>query len=381
MGGVGEMWLEAGRLIRGEVPWFVKAFGSRADGPVPVFIYHTIDPVVFEAHLLFLAENGYETWDADTYLEYMSGRTKGNPRAVVLTIDDARLSVWTRGYPLLKKYGARAVVFVIPGLTAVAPPRESSGKSLADGDDEIVNWSEIRLMHESGHVDIQSHSLLHAQVPTCGRVVGFLGPSVRIRAFDSIPAPKGYEFLAVQPDREVFAGFPIFEGRSLFEARSRYVPPEGFLEDCVSAFRSGALSGNCAGQREISRFLDGIGWGPARLVADGRYEPLLSEVRESLIRSREMIEERLPGKKVRHFCFPYGAYSDEAVAAVKGAGYSSAYLSYVQGKGENRPGDSPYAIVRLKNDYLLRLPGAGRKSLASVIGLKLARRLRGESGY
>jgi peptidoglycan/xylan/chitin deacetylase (PgdA/CDA1 family) len=381
VGGLGEIWIEAGRLIRGEVPWFVKAFGSRADGPVPVFIYHTIDPVVFEAHLLFLAENGYETWDADTYLEYLSGRTKGNPRAVVLTIDDARLSVWTHGFPLLRKYGARAVLFVIPGLTPDGPVRpHGSDRSEAGGrDDEIVNWSELEIMHLSGLVDVQSHSLYHNQVPRSPKVVGFLGSGTRIRPFDSIPVPHGYEDLPALPRREDLQGLPIFEGSSLFAGGSRYVPPGGFVEACLE--RASSLAEDGPGGEPADRVLERFGWPVERLAAEGSYTPVEGEIRDSLAKSRAVIESRLPGKKVRHFCFPYGTYSAGAVAELGPAGYSSGFLSYVRGRGENGPGTDPRGLVRVKNDYLLRLPGKGRRPLVSIIAMKAARRLKGETGY
>jgi peptidoglycan/xylan/chitin deacetylase (PgdA/CDA1 family) len=38
-------------------------------------------------------------------------------KSVLLTIDDARSSVWRFAYPLLKKYQMNAVVFIIPGWT------------------------------------------------------------------------------------------------------------------------------------------------------------------------------------------------------------------------------------------------------------------------
>ena len=40
-----------------------------------------------------------------------------NNKTVLLTIDDARSSVWRYAFPLLKKYEMNATVFVIPGLT------------------------------------------------------------------------------------------------------------------------------------------------------------------------------------------------------------------------------------------------------------------------
>lgn len=371
-----ELCLEGRRFLRREYPSFITSGSvARGDG-VPVFVYHTIGRGRFEEHLRFLFENGYETWDADSYLDYLSGSKAENPRAVVLTIDDARLSVWTRGLPLLRKYGARAVLFVIPGLTPDGPVRPSGGdcEETEEGDDEIVNWSELEIMHQSGLVDVQSHSLYHNQVPRSPKVAGFLGPETRIRPFDSIPVPYGRENLPALLRREDLHGLPIFEGSSLFAGGSRYVPPPGFLEACTAAYRA-------EGRLDSGRVLRRIGWPVERLAAEGRYAPVEGEIRESLRKSKEMIESRLQGKKVRHFCFPYGIFCSAAVAELDPAGYSTAFLSYLRGRAENRPGDDPYSIVRVKNDYVLRLPGRGRRPLVSIMAMKAARRLKGETGY
>ncbi|MBI3392171.1 MAG: polysaccharide deacetylase family protein, partial [Nitrospirae bacterium] len=282
------------------------------------------------------------------------------------------------GFPLLKKYGARAVLFAIPGLTRDGGPRSVGNGPAGAEDEDVVNWSELTIMHESGHLDVQSHSLYHAQVPCSPKVVGFLGPGVRVRPFDSIPVPRGFEDLPVRPRRAECYGLPIFEGSPLFAGGKRFVPPPAFVEACTAAYRSAERRFDSG---RPDRFLRRIGWPVERLAAEGRYAPVEGEIRESLRRSKEMIESRLPGKKVRHFCFPYGLFCPAAVAELDPAGYSTAFLSYLKGRAENRPGDDPYAIVRVKNDYLPRLPGRGRLSLGRIIGMKMMRRLKGKTGY
>ena len=47
----------------------------------------------------------------------------------------------------------------------------------------------------------------------------------------------------------------------------------------------------------------------------------------------------------------------------------------------SRPGSDPLRLVRLKSDFLWRLPGEGRKSLTSVYMDKAQRRLAGERPY
>jgi hypothetical protein len=40
----------------------------------------------------------------------------------------------------------------------------------------------------------------------------------------------------------------------------------------------------------------------------------------------------------------------------------------------NRPGNDPYFIPRLKDDYIMRLPGKGRQSLSELFLMKIRRR-------
>lgn len=97
-----------------------------------------------------------------------------------------------------------------------------------------------------------------------------------------------------------------------------------------------------------------------------------------MIEGKREIERRLPGLDVRDFCLPYG-HGDAWSADLAGrAGYRSVFWAR-RDRTLNRPGDDPRGIVRLKNDYLRRLPGDGRRPLASMVMEKMIRRLRGEA--
>jgi len=53
-------------------------------------------------------------------------------------------------------------------------------------------------------------------------------------------------------------------------------------------------------------------------------------------------------------------------------------------KGEskiNNPGDDSVSNSRIKNDFIFRLPGVGRKSLYSIYKYKIKRRLLGEKVF
>jgi peptidoglycan/xylan/chitin deacetylase (PgdA/CDA1 family) len=95
-------------------PGFVYGGGVHADC-VPVFCMHGVDPEGFEAMLDYLKSNSYRMLHADEYLSVLKGESTASRRSVVLTFDDGWGSLWSVGFPLIKKYDARIVVFLSPG--------------------------------------------------------------------------------------------------------------------------------------------------------------------------------------------------------------------------------------------------------------------------
>ena len=158
---------------------------------VPVFMYHhinrhaddlvTLTPEGFENHLRFLSEKGLQTIFLDDLLEYLRGRKRFNRPAVALTFDDGHLDNWVYAFPLLKKYGVKATIYVVTSWLTEGVPRaqwdpdggqeqdlpripshRQAKEMAAAGDFEGgLRWEEARKMQESGLVDIQSHTHLH----------------------------------------------------------------------------------------------------------------------------------------------------------------------------------------------------------------------------
>jgi hypothetical protein len=100
--------------------------------------------------------------------------------------------------------------------------------------------------------------------------------------------------------------------------------------------------------------------------------------RKAMLRELEgakaLLEARLPGKSVRHFCYPWFESCALADGLAAGAGYRT-----VHGGIETRNGDPsslPLRIQRLSEEYLFRLPGDGRGGLTRV----WIDRLRGFAG-
>ena len=114
--------------------------------------------------------------------------------------------------------------------------------------------------------------------------------------------------------------------------------------------------------------------GPGRVESPAE---ALAALAEDLADSRALIEAALDGKPCTHLCFPYTEGSAEAVRLAREAGFEAAYWGVLEGRRINQAGDDPLRIVRLKNDYIHRLPGTGRRSLGRIMLEKLRRRLTG----
>ncbi len=125
---------------------------------VPILLYHRFGPVVadsmtvttphFESQLKHLKDQGYSVIPLRRLIEaYVSKQGSLPPRAAVITADDAHKTVYTDMFPLLKKYGMPATIFVYPSAV--------SNASYA------ATWGQLKEMKESGLVDMQSHTFWH----------------------------------------------------------------------------------------------------------------------------------------------------------------------------------------------------------------------------
>lgn len=106
----------------------------------------TITPQSFAAQLDWLARNGYRVIRLAELQGFLQARRPLPPRSVVITIDDGYESVHRHAFPLLKKHGFPATVFVYTDFIGVG-----------DG----MNWAQLQEMQRSGLVDVQSHSKSH----------------------------------------------------------------------------------------------------------------------------------------------------------------------------------------------------------------------------
>ncbi|MFQ5904786.1 MAG: polysaccharide deacetylase family protein [Candidatus Binatia bacterium] len=382
---------EVRAFLSGQIPSFVtQRRGSASLAEVPVFVFHAVEPERLDIQLLYLRSNDYRTLDANE-LEAAVRWDVRKGREVALTFDDATWTFWTYAFPLLKRYGFRAILFAIPG---IAPDDSTLYPNLEDvwegrciqkdlerrGEIQpLCTWRELVLMHESGIVDVQSHSLTHARVSVSPRLVDFLHPGFDAD-FKNVNVPISLLDNQEHPERKLRLGAPVFESAPRMACRLWFKEaPElvaamtGYVED----HGANAFFGRPNWRKELVTFFRR--WPPERLGSFETSEEMVLAVRRELFGSRKTLEERLPGKVVRHFCYHWFVGSDTADRLAAQVGYRTVHYG-IQING--RPAQSariPFRIRRISEEYLLRLPGHGRLpiwSISSILANRVFRFIR-----
>lgn len=134
---------------------------------IPILIYHyignnpnpkdlardnlSVSPDKFEAQMEYLSEGGFNTLTLDKMYQALKTGSTLPPKSVILTFDDGYIDFYFNAYPILKKYGLSATVFIPTALM---------------NQGYYLSWDQIREMDSSGLISFQSHSVSHADLPS-----------------------------------------------------------------------------------------------------------------------------------------------------------------------------------------------------------------------
>lgn len=374
-------------------PEFV--YGGKFPGKiqeVPVFVFHSIRPEVFERQLIYLRENNYNTITSEEYYEWSVRKVSIPEKSILLAIDDGVESVWQYGYPLLKKYGFRAVVFVIPGYIR---SRSKYYCNLSDkwegqcdreeveqresGYYNLMYWEELIEAENAGVLDIQSHSLYHHQVFQDDMVQGFFIPDGRQSFYDWV-LPDGFEKHVNAGDIENYAGMPLYRSDAIFRTNRQYLDNDELRLEFVDLFkRLGGVNfytdEKGAGKVLMKEFIRMKSSHPKGRCISG--DAARDKILENLASAKSLLENKL-GKQVEHLCYPYSLYSEETIELSMKAGYKTNFIGTYAGRRSNTASDDPMHTVRVKSDFILTLPGKNRATIYSVLANKARYRLKGE---
>lgn len=126
---------------------------------VPVLTYHhfaedctspyCIPTPVFDQQMRYLKEHGYRVITMGELLSFTQYRHALPKKSVVIAIDDGNRSAYEIAYPMLKKYGYTATLFIYTDFVGI-----SKG---------AITWSQLREMKGAGF-EIGSHTKSHSDL-------------------------------------------------------------------------------------------------------------------------------------------------------------------------------------------------------------------------
>ncbi len=334
---------------------------------LPVLMYHhinnyvddlvTISPQGFEAQMAYLAGKGYQTPDMECALALLRGKKPLTGKEVLLTFDDGFLDNWVYAYPILKKYGLRAIIFLTTGFVEVEGllrphlgqvwQGEISAEQLpaVKGHNEFdyravmvekkfglyLRWSELARMEAEGVIDVQAHAHFHGEY--------FSGKE--ITDFNSNPQGR----LALTTGGDSRLGIPIYERKAALLGR-RYQDDPRLRDHLAHYVENRGESGFFERPKEEWRQeLQAAGDGYIRQhgLQDGYEggEEYEQRVKADLTLCKQLIESKL-NKKCPALAWPWGAYNEQLLKWAQGVGYQAAFSTE---RGGNPAGSD---LMRLK---------------------------------
>lgn len=127
---------------------------------VPVLCYHrfstkkspdkiTVSAETFERQMAYLKSNGYTVLTLQQFYDFIDYNRRPPKKSVLLTIDDGLKTTQTIAFPILKKFGFPAVIFI----------NTDNIKDVQNQNN--MTWEELRELKDSGLIGIESHSVSH----------------------------------------------------------------------------------------------------------------------------------------------------------------------------------------------------------------------------
>ncbi|MBF0608616.1 MAG: polysaccharide deacetylase family protein [Magnetococcales bacterium] len=137
---------------------------------------YTVSIECFDRQMHIIKEMGFTTLHTGDLRKAIDDKDL-NKKYIMITFDDGWLGSWVYAYPILKKYGHKAVFFVVSswcgrgikrkrlddGIPTDIPTHEQCETMVKEGkmSECSVSWDEFSEMEASGCVDVQCHTNSH----------------------------------------------------------------------------------------------------------------------------------------------------------------------------------------------------------------------------
>ncbi len=275
---------------------------------------------LFEFHIKVFKKFFYIlSWEE--FKAYLRGEFFPPKKGVLITFDDGYADNYVYAYPILKKYNARAVLFITASRIL---DKDIKRKTLFDYwegkvslrelfkpthgwlahkeyfqrgySEQFLSWGELNEMADV--FDFGSHGISHSEGFISQDLTEFVNPNNidRIYSLWNIYKPPKI-------------GYPIFKRKSDLVAPIGRVKPQvlEFIEKKIPSLKGKNFQKQLKEEllKNFSTFLD-----------FENFEEYLQRVRKDLTLSKELIEKNLP-IKAEAFAYPWGHYSENLLREVK----------------------------------------------------------------
>ena len=137
---------------------------------IPILMYHSIDdslaaacvsPKCFEKQMAYLKHVGYQAVDLDAVFSYMTIGAPLPSKPIVITFDDGYRDNMENAYPILKKYGMCATIFLTTGYLGY-----SNNWCASDGVTQrpLMTWKEVKEAAKESFLSFQPHTCSHPKL-------------------------------------------------------------------------------------------------------------------------------------------------------------------------------------------------------------------------
>lgn len=145
-----------------------EKISAQEEKAVPILMYHKVSPNFFKSNLRvnpeefekqikYLKEQGFSSLSFEDFILWRKEEGPLPKKPVIITFDDGYEDNYLYAYPVLKKYGFSATIFLIVGKLdkEIRWEREKRRPN-----SKLLSWDKIKEMKENG-MDFGSHTISH----------------------------------------------------------------------------------------------------------------------------------------------------------------------------------------------------------------------------